>query len=318
MLTRRHRTGTSSHPLAMAAARLTMTGGLSSVGVAAVVAATILGVPPMATAVADEGVVAIPTTRVEVAAGVWAGLPDGTLRFDTPQDAFALRPLAGAADWDAFMADVPTAPVSVTIEPFPTGETRLAHRVRAAFMLRAPLEKLRTDETLRRSLGVEQDGKGATSRPLTDDELREAGLTIADADRERLVFLEVPLLNRVTMRGVVRTIATEHPDGVEVAWGFDPRLREHPRWRSTWTRMTENQLGERVESEPQPYLGCGGVVAVRKIGSLDGLDLLAVESRMVLGEPEAWFQGSNLLRSKIPLTVQEGVRTLRRRLAATR
>jgi hypothetical protein len=39
---------------------------------------------------------------------------------------------------------------------------------------------------------------------------------------------------------------------------------------------------------------------------------------MVLGEPEAWFQGSNLLRSKIPLTVQEGVRTLRRRLAATR
>jgi hypothetical protein len=265
-----------------------------------------------------DGPAAIATRGVEVAAGVWAGLPDGTLRFDAPQDAAALRPLAGAADWERFTADSPTAPVTVTIEPFPAGETRLAHRVRAAFTLLAPLEKLRADETLRRTLGAEQDTKGATSRPLTDDELREAGLTIADADRERLFFLEVPLLNRVTIRGVVRTVATEHPDGVEVAWGFDPRLREHPLWRATWTRMTENQLGERVEGEPQPYLGCGGVIAARKIGSRDGLDLLAIESRMVLGEPEAWFQGSNLLRSKIPLTVQEGVRTLRRRLAATR
>jgi hypothetical protein len=38
----------------------------------------------------------------------------------------------------------------------------------------------------------------------------------------------------------------------------------------------------------------------------------------VICEPEAWFQGSNLLRSKIPLTTQEGVRSLRRKLAAAR
>ena len=120
----------------------------------------------------------------------------------------------------------------------------------------APLEKLRADETLRRSLGAEQDTKGATSRPLTDDELREAGLTIADADGERLVFLEVPLLNRVTIRGVVRTVATEHPDGVEVAWGFDPRLREHPRWRATCAcgSPSSAQAADRKMPARQPSL----------------------------------------------------------------
>jgi hypothetical protein len=43
-----------------------------------------------------------------------------------------------------------------------------------------------------------------------------------------------------------------------------------------------------------------------------------VESRLAFAEPLAWFGGSNLLRAKIPLLTQEGVRTLRRRLATVR
>ena len=132
------------------------------------------------------------------------------------------------------------------------------------------------------------------------------------------MFLDLLLLNRVRIRGVVRATATEHPDGLEVGWDFDPRFAEHPRWRPTWARLEETDLGTRVEGMPQPYGGSGGVVAVRKIPSADGTELVVVESRMVIGEPQEWFQGSNLLRSKIPIITQDGVRTLRRRLAAPR
>jgi len=262
-----------------------------------------------------------PATRgVEVGPDVRAELPAAVLRFDAAQGEAEMKPLAGPVEWERFSADSVNAPVAVTIEPFAVAGTRLAHRVRAAFTLHAPLERLRADETLRRSLGAEAaaDGKAATARLLTAEELAAAGIPADAGGRERLVALDLPLLNRVRIRGVVRTVATEHPDGVEVAWQFDERLRDHPQWRPTWTRLEENELGERVAGEPQPYAGCGGIVAVRRLAVAGGLDLLVVESRMVLAEPEAWFQGGNLLRSKIPLTTQEGVRSLRRRLESVR
>ena len=254
---------------------------------------------------------------IAVAPGVVAPLPEATIRFDRDQDAAALRPLAGTIAWERFSAGSVSAPVAIVIEPFPADGPRLGHRVHTAFTLHAPLERMRTDETLRRSLDAGDDREGTQARPLTIEELEEAGIT-GMAVGGRPVFLDVLLLNRVRIRGVVRATAKEHPDGLEVSWDFDPRFAEHPRWRPTWARLEETDLGTRVEGMPQPYGGSGGVVAVRKIASADGTELVVVESRMVIGEPQEWFQGSNLLRSKIPIITQDGVRTLRRRLAAPR
>jgi hypothetical protein len=255
---------------------------------------------------------------LEVAAGGRVKLPAGVVRFDVAQSAADLRELAGAADWDRFTADGLTAPVTVAIEPAAVDGVRLGHRVKAAFTLRAPLERLRSDDSLRRSLATGDDAKGGTFRPLTAAERTAAGLPGEADGPEQLVRIEVPLLNRVVIRGVVRAVRREHPDGVEVAWGFEPRLADDAAWRPTWSRLEANDLGSRVEGPPQPYGGCGGIVAVRRLAAESGVELLVVESRMVLAEPEAWFQGSNQLRSKIALATQEGVRSLRRRLAAAR
>ena len=40
-----------------------------------------------------------------------------------------------------------------------------------------------------------------------------------------------------------------------------------------------------------------------------------VEYHLVFEEPQGWFGGSNLLRSKLPLVCQDGVRKFRRRMA---
>jgi hypothetical protein len=37
---------------------------------------------------------------------------------------------------------------------------------------------------------------------------------------------------------------------------------------------------------------------------------------MIFDEPNGWFGGANLLRSKLPLVIQDEVRNFRRRLAA--
>lgn len=284
--------------------------------VATAVGGLVIGGAAGGEASAAEPAADLATRGVEVGGGTWVPLPDPVVRLEAAQSAADLAGLAAPAGWERFAADAATAPVTVAIEPASVDGVRLGHRVRAAFTLRAPLEKLRADEALRRSLGSGEDGKGSTARPLAPEELREAGITAAAG--EQFVWVELLLLNRVMVRGVVRATSAEHPDGVEVAWQFDPRFRDHATWRATWSRIEENDLGSRVEGPRQAYHGSGGIVAVRRLSAEAGVDLLVVESRAVIGEPEAWFQGSNLLRSKMPLAAQEGVRTLRRRLAAAR
>ncbi len=256
---------------------------------------------------------------VEVAEGVRAPLPPPLVHLEPADDEASLHELAGGAGWDRFIEDAVTAPVTVTIEPVTVNDTRLGHRVRMAFVLHVPLEKLQGDEAVKRTLGAE-DSKGASAKQLPAAELTAAGIEPDGSGHEQFLVVEIPLLNRIKVRGVVRAVKMESPGGVQVAWEFDPRFENVPQWRATWTKIEENELGDRVEGEPQPYRGCGGIVTVKKLRTTAKSDanLLVVESRMVICEPEVWFQGSNLLRSKIPLSTQEGVRTLRRKLAATR
>ena len=256
---------------------------------------------------------------VELAAGAFGRLPEPWIGADGGVDRAALEKLAGPAGWERFSEDAATAPVSVVIEPVAAGGTRVGHAVRTGFTLRVPLEKLETEDALKRSLGADEDARGASATTLSAGDLAAVGVMADEAAGERFVFVEIPLLNRVKVRGVVRAVKAECPAGVRVAWEFDPRFAAAPAWRATWTRIEENELGNRVEGEPHPYRGCGGVIVVRKLEPGAGAgDLLVVESRMVIAEPQEWFQGSNLLRSKIPLTTQEGVRSLRRKLAAVK
>ena len=39
---------------------------------------------------------------------------------------------------------------------------------------------------------------------------------------------------------------------------------------------------------------------------------LFVEQHIVFAEPTGWFDGNNLLRSKLPIAVQDNVRTMRK------
>ena len=259
-----------------------------------------------------------------LAADNHARLPQQLLPAAGPVPATALKELASRHRWDRFAADSRLAPVRVTIEPVTAAGRRVGHQVRSAFTLRARLNDVLAANGNAEALGLGQVDSAGSFRELTSEELSWAGIEPAADGSERFVFIQLKLLNRIDLRGVIRLERRLAADSLEVAWAFDHRFDSLPELRTTAARLNANALGEREAGAPEPYAGGGGIVVARQLprgeSAAAGLPVVVVESRLVFSEPNHWFGGSNLLRAKIPLITQEGVRGLRRRLeaAATR
>lgn len=271
--------------------------------------------------VGDELAEELDRVGCELAAGVTVALPNALLPQIGPVPAAAVEELAGRFRWDRFTADSQQAPVAVTIKPVMAEGSRVGHQVRAAFTLRTRLSEHLAERDDSDRLGLGPVDAGGAARPLTIEELEKAGVKPAVDGNERFVFLEIRLLNRINLKGVIRIQRRVTSDSIEVAWAFDHRFDRLTDLATTAARIESNDRGERVIAPPQPYAGGGGIVRARTLA--DGettasvVPVVIVESRLVFSEPESWFGGSNLLRAKIPLITQEGVRTLRRRMQQT-
>jgi len=130
--------------------------------------------------------------------------------------------------------------------------------------------------------------------------------------RERYVHSVFPLMDRVEL-SVTSHICVSHTDDCLVfASALDGRFasdKEFPNW---W-RPIERE-GGRVERGPKnPYAGAGSYLKVTRLADPPGA--LFAEFHLVFVEPQQWFGGANLLRSKLPILIQSQVRDFRRRLA---
>ena len=67
--------------------------------------------------------------------------------------------------------------------------------------------------------------------------------------------------------------------------------------------------GAQQLGDPHPYSGFGGYIKVSEL--VEPAGALLIEMHFVFDEPEGWFGGKNLLRTKLPLAVQENVRKFR-------
>lgn len=261
----------------------------------------------------------------EIAAGMRVRLPASELASDEPLTADLLESFAGRQGWKRFAAESRMAPISVRIEPQENESQRVGHLVTARFALHTPLKAFEDDEHVRRVVGLDEGADGASFRQLTPAELAAAGIVPAADGSEEFGFLRVMLLNRIELQGVVCVQRHQLHTGIVLAWAFDHRFANVPHLQATSSRLEANALGERVAGPAIPYEGAAGMVTVRELSADESSALgnmpaagpvVVVESILVVAEPAAWFGGSNLLRAKIPLITQEGVRDLRRRLEA--
>jgi hypothetical protein len=141
--------------------------------------------------------------------------------------------------------------------------------------------------------------------------LRQRGLPVLGSPSDpRFLAVEMSLLERVRISGTTRSIKTSTPQSVTIASVLDPRFDLDPEFSNSWRSIERDAAGRRQYGPPYVYNSLGSYVKATRLHEPEGA--LLIEYHVGFAEPEGWFHGANLLRSKLPIVAQETVRRFRR------
>lgn len=257
---------------------------------------------------------------VEVALKDAVKLPAPTLT--DGQDAAKQRKLIeavvnGKYSWDEFTRRAVTAPFVIKISGDNDQDPKLGRRVDVWFVAYGDLKTLASDDFLNGQLKLSgASGEGADGshvRILTDRELEKRGISAPKKPEDsRLVAADVTLLDRVRLKTTMRNTKIRTEESVLVASNLDERFAEDQEFPNAWQAITRDAAGRRHIGEPQSYRGIGFYIKATRLAQPAGA--LLVEYHAAFAEPKGWFQGANLLRSKLPIVAQDAVRKSRRTL----
>jgi hypothetical protein len=157
---------------------------------------------------------------------------------------------------------------------------------------------------------IDAGSKGDQGGFLSDQDLQSRNIT-PEKD-QRFLAGAVTLFDRVRISGVMRTQLTRSDESATVAAVLDPRFDKDARFPNGWQPATRDDNGKVQFGETHLYHSAAWYCKATKLVQPAGAVL--VEYHLLFDEPHAWFNGANLLRSKLPILVQDGVRKFRRRL----
>ena len=236
-----------------------------------------------------------------------------------------LERLAARHGWERFARNSVVAPVHVELS-YLTDDAgrRIGHNVYSAFVAYADWATLKDQELMESMFGPStEDGELAGLEPgqVPSEILQQVGIEFPVEAGEHYSTTVIPLMNRVSIRGTARIAHFESADCLTVAWQLapqfnldsgEPLVEAWQPYANRYVKIERDELGRLLPSAPVPYAGCGGMLYVQATGLVDRQ--LLIESRTVLHEPAEWFAGSNFLRSRFPLVLQESAQKFRRRL----
>ena len=220
-----------------------------------------------------------------------------------------LTALSGGAGWKRFSRDSTVAPVAIDVKYLNGADgSRVGHSLHAAFVVHASLETLK-DKDLMQQLFANESSSGKTESKsegqVSDKVLIERGIT--KTENTSFANAEIALLKKVTVRGVLQVQKSESENGIDFAFRLDKRFNDADQTSNAWSRIGKDKA---TLPDWTPYSGAAGYLVVRRLPELESACL--IECRVLLHEPKEWFNGSNLLRSKLPLMIQETARSFRR------
>ena len=264
---------------------------------------------PILDALLEHGV-AIGTSRFHLPAPT---LPDG-LNSRQQQQALAAitddnHPL------DALVRKSVVAPFVLRIKDEPDAGHGRARRVDVWFVAHGDFDRLSDENFLKQQVDDEtksqQAGSLTEGKILTDDQLRDRKLDIVPD--ERFLTVNLDLFNRVKVRGTMRARLSRGADSVTLAAMLESQFAQDREFPNAWRSLRIDDAGRVNVGPARPYAGAAWYCKATKLLQPPGAVLF--EYHIVFDEPEGWFNGANLLRSKLPLLVQDGVRKFRRRFA---
>ena len=166
-------------------------------------------------------------------------------------------------------------------------------------------------------------GKDATLHVLTADELtarqlspasgaNENLLTQPGQTAERYVHTIAGILDKVELHQTLRCVLSRNADSVVIATVVDDRFDKDRDFPNQYHRLVRNDAGDTAKGPAEPYAGAAGYLKATQLAQPNGAIL--VEYHAIYSEPQDWFNGANLLQSKLPILLQSRVRDLRRQV----
>jgi hypothetical protein len=211
-----------------------------------------------------------------------------------------------------------SAPVGLKIRTVPAAE--VCRTVDLCFVAHGRWSTLISDkfaDSVFKTKKNAEQGKGVLVRAgfLTPEEMRKRGL---DADKKtleksRYFYTTFTLLDRVEVSTTRHAMLTQTPSSVVVAARVDGQFADDPQYSNYWRSVDRDAAGQLVYGKKQPYIGAGFYMKVTKLAK--PADTVFVEYHSVFHEPKGWFDGENLLRSKLPTIAQFEAKQFRSRLA---
>lgn len=221
---------------------------------------------------------------------------------------------------DEFVRDSVVTPFVLRF-PDIGGPAASARGVDVWFIVYGDLNDLSKDDVLKEFTTAR--GRETTLHVLTGAELQSRNLPAASGDTgkmlmkpgesaERFVHTTAPILEKVELRQTLRCVLSRAEESIVIATIVDHRFDRDQEFPNLYQRLIRNENGETTKGPVQPYAGAGGYLKATRLAKPAGAIL--VEYHAIYSEPRDWFNGANLLQSKLPILLQSRIRELRRDL----
>lgn len=261
---------------------------------------------------------ALRSAGIEIAPNEVLRLPEPTLAdgLTAAQQRQAIEALLGGRySWGEFTRRAVVAPLLLKISDRANAES-IGRRVDLWFVAYGDLRRLSQDAFLSEQFRLAEDDNAndrSVVKQLQETELSQRDLAPpTQAEDPRYVAAEITLLDRVRVSATTRSVKIETADSVLVASLLDPHFADDAQYPNRWRPITRDDQGRRHLGVPQPYTGLGSYAKATRLVEPSGA--LFLEYHVAFAEPNGWFQGANLLRSKLPIVAQDAVRSFRRSL----
>jgi hypothetical protein len=250
---------------------------------------------------------------LSVGPGIRAKLPPPTMPDGlgaAGQTAAIKQLIGGDYSYEEFTRKSVVAPQLLRLRDVtPSDPKAPARGVDVWFVAHGDFTALEDEKFLERLVNASR-GEG-NAQALTKEQLAKRTITLSpDVEkREGYGHVEFDFLDKVRIRATGRSVWSKTAESVVVAVEVDPRFRGDPELPNQWQPLTKDAAGVKV-GPPQEWGGAGFYLKVTKLAEPAGA--VFVEQHVVFAEPVGWFDGANLLRSKLPPVVQHNVRNMRR------
>lgn len=123
-------------------------------------------------------------------------------------------------------------------------------------------------------------------------------------------FKLLPANVRVQVQSTVRVVETREKESATIAGQTDRRFDMDAKFPNEWRPAPAGVVG----GPAVLYYSTGGYAKVTQL--VEPAGALLVEYHLIYDEPQGWFGGANLLRSKFPQSTPDDVRSFRRDVKA--